>query len=35
MLTIPLDTLLGRAERPGEAHGLGALEAAAAAATTK
>jgi hypothetical protein len=25
-LTLPLQTLLGRAERPGEAHGLGALD---------
>ncbi len=30
MLTIPLDTLLGRAERPGEAHGLGVIDPALA-----
>ena len=30
MLTIPLDTLLGQAERPGEAHGLGVIDPALA-----
>ena len=30
MLTIPLPTLLGQAERPGEAHGLGAIDPALA-----